>query len=90
MLNPDSIWTRVRKLEDERVDLITKMREGYSILAEGIAGSKWELARITSGWFVEATRRMEALDRELEFIRPLAEGFDAVCKRMEELEEGRG
>ena len=83
----ENVWTRVRKLEDEKSALFAQLMLKKSAIFRAIQDGEWDDAKRAAQEVVHFSDRMREVESELELIGPLVDGFDRICKRMEQLEE---
>ena len=83
----ESIWTRKRRLIDHEKYLLHNLRMHYKSLGAELANDDWGSACVTSLAIHNDCLRMQLVERELENVTPLVDGYERINKRIEELEK---
>lgn len=83
----ENIWTRERKLNDSLDENMAAMRKTYKSLKRFLAFRDWDSVAGTALMLSKMAEQASLTERELEGVSELVEGFERVCKRMEELEK---
>ena len=83
----ENIWTRQRKLQDDHAEIIERLRKRFKALGLRLDGSDWKISAELSDEIISLCVRQVEIERELEGVTELVEGFDKINKRMEQLEQ---
>ena len=86
----ESIWTRERKLKEEEEFLLTSLRMHYKSLHAELDNDDWDAAKTTAVAIQECCIRQKMVERELENVTALCDGWERIEKRMDELEKASG
>ena len=83
----ESIWTRQRKLQDEEAKILAAMRTTFKSLGVELDNDDWRAGAVSADLLISQCVRQAEIERELEGVTPLVEGFDRINERMEQLEQ---
>ena len=81
-----SIWTRLRKLQDHEAGLLHNLRMNKKSLDVELDIDDWVSAQISANAILADCIRMQEVERELEDVVELVEGYARIEARMERLE----
>ena len=82
----DSIWTRQRKLKQYEKEVLINLRCGKTSLDAELANDDWRAVAITANIILVDSIRMQEIERELEDVVELVEGYARIEARIEILE----
>ena len=87
----ESIWTRLRKLQDNEEGVLFNLRQNQKGLAAELDNDDWEGAATSAHAIMTDSIRMQEIERELENVNALAEGYERIAEGIEllELMEGK-
>ena len=82
----ESIWTRQRKLKEREEKVLENLRERQKNLANQLEHDNWGDAALSANTIMILCIRMEEIERELEDVDALVEGWQRISNGMELLE----
>ena len=82
----ESIWTRLRKIQDHEEGVLFNLRQNQKGLAAELDNDDWEGASTSAHAIMTDSVRMQEIERELEDVVELVEGYARIEARMEILE----
>jgi len=82
----DSIWTRQRQLKERENLLLEVLRENLKRVTRHLDNDNWGDATHAANIIMITSIKMEGIERELENVNELVDGWERISKGMELLE----
>ena len=86
----ECIWTRQRKLNEYEEGVLQNLRTNTKIMVTALDNDNWVIASIHANAIATDTVRMQEIERELENVDALCNGWERIEKRMDALEKQCG